>query len=294
MPWDRALISDISRPKVCNSPCHPRSQPHYPSLPDYPRAMDDLQVRLKFKKNDADDWTKVEDKALRKKLQNRLAKRKSRKFHGMANPGRKIDWAYVGSDIPKSTKNTRERKQKKPGPRGVSLEPPETTSPENHQGAVSPVEPVSDAQALWRITQSLSKSRQRLDSVDLQVAAFFSTPGLSEHRFLCLTQYSLIRAFVQNANILAIEPSSLLNDDALSPWTLANPYPTVAPQDLAPSPVQLCTPHHPYLDIIAPRGLRDNILLMLIDDDLEEQLCYELHLSSFTIWGSQPWNAMGT
>ncbi len=56
--------------------------------PDYPRAMDDLQVRLKFKKNDADDWTKVEDKALRKKLQNRLAKRKSRELHWMPNPGK--------------------------------------------------------------------------------------------------------------------------------------------------------------------------------------------------------------
>ncbi len=32
-----------------------------------------------YKKSDADDWTKVDDKALRKKLQNRLAKRKSSK-----------------------------------------------------------------------------------------------------------------------------------------------------------------------------------------------------------------------
>ena len=186
------------------------------------------------------------------------------------------------------------RGKKEPEPCQFSQETSETTSPENQQDAVLPLEPVTDVQALRRITQSLCESRQRSDSVDLQVAAFFATPGLCEHRFLCLTQYSLIRGLVENANILAIEPSSLVNDDALSPWTLANPSPTLAPHDLAPTPVQLCTPHHPYLDIIAPRGLRDNILLSFMDDNLEEQLCYELHLSSFTIWGSQPWNATGT
>ena len=38
----------------------------------------DLEARLKYKKDEADDWTKVEDKVLRKKIQNRLAKRKNR------------------------------------------------------------------------------------------------------------------------------------------------------------------------------------------------------------------------
>lgn len=41
----------------------------------------DLELRLKYKKGDDDDWTKVEDKAVRKKLQNRLAKRKSRTYY---------------------------------------------------------------------------------------------------------------------------------------------------------------------------------------------------------------------
>ena len=46
--------------------------------------LSDLQVRLKYKKSERDDWTKVEDKALRKKIQNRLAKRKSRMLHYLA------------------------------------------------------------------------------------------------------------------------------------------------------------------------------------------------------------------
>ena len=41
--------------------------------------MNDLEVRLVYKRDAAEDWTKVDDGALRKKLQNRLAKRKSRK-----------------------------------------------------------------------------------------------------------------------------------------------------------------------------------------------------------------------
>ena len=39
--------------------------------------LGDLNVRLKYKKGESEDWTKIEDKALRKKIQDRFAKRKS-------------------------------------------------------------------------------------------------------------------------------------------------------------------------------------------------------------------------
>ena len=38
--------------------------------------MYDEEERLRLQKSEADDWTKIEDKVLRKKLQDRLAKRK--------------------------------------------------------------------------------------------------------------------------------------------------------------------------------------------------------------------------
>lgn len=133
-----------------------------------------------------------------------------------------------------------------------------------------------------------------IDSIDGQVQDFFVNSGLSEHRFLCLTQYSLMRALIQNSNLLRLDPLLFHDDDAVSPWTLTNPYPGLAPHDLSPTAIQLCTPHHPYLDLLAPAEFRDNVLLALLDDDLEDQLCYEIHLGSFTVWGSQPWNSMGT
>ena len=102
----------------------------------------------------------------------------------------------------------------------------------------------------------------------------------------------MIRAFVQNANMLALGPELFMDDDALSPWTFSNPYPTLAPHTLSPTILQLSTPHHPYLDVIASPSFRDNVLLTLLTEEQEEQLCFEMHRTGFTVWGSQPWNSI--
>ena len=123
--------------------------------------------------------------------------------------------------------------------------------------------------------------------------ACLEIPGLTEHHFIQLTQYSIFRAFVQNADIMAVDLASFHKDDALSPWTLTNAYPTIAPHSLSPTPLQLCTPHHPYIDIIAPPTLRDSILLAGLPDEEDDELCRCVHMDSFTVWGSQPWNSFG-
>ena len=123
--------------------------------------------------------------------------------------------------------------------------------------------------------------------------SIFATPGLAEHRYISLMEYSTLRAFLQNASLLAMDPFLFENDNAISPWTTSNPCPAFPPHDLSPTLLQLSTPHHPYLDIITPPSLRESILLAVMTDEEEDQLCYELHYGSFTIWGSQPWNALG-
>ena len=97
--------------------------------------------------------------------------------------------------------------------------------------------------------------------------------------------------------ILDLDPNLLADDESVSPWTVFNPF---APKDpamvscpLMPTQLQLSTWHHPYVDLLPSPSLRDSILSALLDDTQEEQLCYDLHLIGFTIWGSQPWDPIG-
>ena len=133
------------------------------------------------------------------------------------------------------------------------------------------------------------------DDIEAKLRAYLSLPGLSEHHFMPLMQYSLLRAFMANATVVGIDMFLFADDASLSPWTNQNPFVSTAKAShtLTPSAVQLATPHHPYLDVLAPPSLRDNILLANLNDDEEERLCMTFHKGAFTIWGSQPWNLNG-
>ncbi|MCJ1273495.1 hypothetical protein MMC21_001287 [Puttea exsequens] len=250
--------------------------------------MDDLQVRLKYKKSDADDWTKVEDKVIRKKLQNRLAKRKSRtnNNNGTKSKARRRDVSF--DRLPESPETPISEEQ---------VEGLLTQDIIQDQSLTFPsfsINDRSEVSALDGKNQSLSAELcNGLDMADPLVAKVFATPGLSEHRFIHMTQYSLTRALVLNATILGLDRELLADDDAISPWTVAEPFPAKLENDLAPTAIQLSTPHHPYLDILTPRKLRDNIMLTLLDTSLEDSLCYDMHVGAFTVWGSQPWNSFG-
>lgn len=125
----------------------------------------------------------------------------------------------------------------------------------------------------------------------------FAATGLHEHRFICLAQYSMFRAFTHNASILGLEFALFADDNSVSPLSFSDPpvnIPMGVPHTLKPTSLQLRTSHHPYLDIIASPSLRDNILVANLSDEQDEQLCMDLHADgSITIWGSQPWSSIG-
>lgn len=236
-------------------------------------TVTDIQVRLKYSQSEKDDWTKVEEKALRKKIQNRLAKRKSR----LKGPVDKTKKKHDPHEHPRETSDIAE----------TSKEVATTKTCQHPQ-----IE-FSNGLSGEPLTASSSNSAPLHDNVNDEIQFFLTYPGLSEHRYISLMEYSVLRAFVQNAGLLALDPYLIVDDDALSPWTTSNPYPALMPHDLNPTPLQLSTPHHPYLDMIAPPSLRDNVLLSALTDEQENQLCFDMHSGSFTIWGSQPWSALG-
>lgn len=146
-------------------------------------------------------------------------------------------------------------------------------------------------------TETLSQNEPVTNHLyDLPVEQFLESSALSEHRFLYLSEYSVQRAYVCNAMMLAIDAKLLANDEGLSPWTVMHPFQAPSesfPRSLSPTQLQLRTYHHPFLDLLASSGLRDNIILAMLDGDQEDQLCHSFHSDSLRVWGAQPWSPIG-
>lgn len=117
----------------------------------------------------------------------------------------------------------------------------------------------------------------------------------SDLKFMAISRVSISNAVLTNLAIIGITPEHYALDDAASPFSEGDSANISlighrAP-DLAPTRLQLEIQHHPYIDIIPFRGLRDNFLMALDSDALDEgELCADIE-RYLRIWGRLVWDA---
>lgn len=95
---------------------------------------------------------------------------------------------------------------------------------------------------------------------------------------LTLIQFNVFRALVSNTFAMDF-PFDWLSAEADSPFNTAPPGTlqdtSHYPPKLQPTALQICIPHHPWIDLFPFPALRDTILLQGDDFD-EDDLCYDL------------------
>ncbi|KAH8889168.1 hypothetical protein GQ53DRAFT_723354 [Thozetella sp. PMI_491] len=234
-----------------------------------------LEVRNSF-----DDWTGVTSSAERRKLQNRLNQR-----------------AHRGEQQKKNHEETLQRIGHK-----EAEQPPRT-------GSLS-----TELQQFMRVIEqdwkgcasSAHENRARLVAFARQAYDDYMS-GTPRHTQLpTVVKINVFTAVNQNALALNLSPQ-WLDGEAVSPFgslapkrALACPTSTVYPDSLRPTPCQLSTPHHPWIDLLPFPRLRDNILYAInLSNPLDEDaLCLDMvdisDLSydarySIVVWGS-PWD----
>jgi hypothetical protein len=134
---------------------------------------------------------------------------------------------------------------------------------------------------------------------NLESALPFKFPMSSDHYFITLVQYNVLRAILSNlsyCSLLHILPAEC-RAALLIPLL---PKPSSLPPTFQPTTIQRTIPHKPWLDSIPCPQLRDNMICAEVDgnlneDDLCEDICGGLYegydytrQKGMLVWG-EPW-----
>ncbi|KAL3446465.1 hypothetical protein BJX65DRAFT_279158, partial [Aspergillus insuetus] len=120
---------------------------------------------------------------------------------------------------------------------------------------------------------------------------------------LNLSRLNVLRAAYENVLALGMTIEWMCQDNTISIFSMAGPHQQqissgklTIPQSLHPTPLQLTTPHHPWLDIFPFPAMRDNMIRAgdQLDDD---ELCHDLTAfwdtrssdATILVWGT-PWD----
>ncbi|KAJ9481256.1 hypothetical protein VN97_g12235 [Penicillium thymicola] len=197
------------------------------------------------------------DPATRRRLQNRLNQRASRKRKALESkvqhktPDRKWIVYVDDSNIPKSSTSTSHQVTQ------LSLPP---TQNEEYLSYFKSSEPDEFMNKLY------GKSLHTIEN-----------PVLSRNPTFCDAQFNVFRAISINANLMGLT-FDLLNEDLASQFNLDGPLMSAVhlPASLFPSQKQRKIIHHPWIDLIPMLSLREALLIRadVIDED---ELCVDFY-----------------
>ncbi|KAG4435612.1 hypothetical protein IFR05_008921 [Cadophora sp. M221] len=188
-----------------------------------------------------EDWTGKTSTALRRKLQNRLNQRASRKRRKQATTTQKAQVFIQGT--PSKTQH-------------------DLIHPQNPNAYITEVatrpKPSSGAPSVC-----IYSATRRVVTGAPSFTSFLSAPLPVDQKLMTLLHFNLVRALVQNVHILGLDPD-LMEDDIPSPFQASDQdvMSLIAklPTALRPTQVQLTVPHHPEVDGFPYPQLRDNFI----------------------------------
>lgn len=211
-----------------------------------------IEVRPMFDrpelKDKNEDWSGKTSTTMRRKLQNRLNQRASRR--------RKAKATELSSGIEL---------------RDLSLRETSTNNYPSPHGWI----PLQDIDNITSEVCINTPNRQAILRAQ-SFSSFIQYPLPSDQKLLTLLHFNLIRALTQNIRILGLNPDHMNRDIPStfnSNFYISSPN---LPPDLQPTTLQLSLPHHPEIDVFPCPRLRNNMLLAKTSNTDDIEFCQDL------------------
>ena len=134
----------------------------------------------------------------------------------------------------------------------------------------------------------------------------FNFPISPDHRLITLVQYNTLRATLTNFALTAPLSRFVLPPECAAIYQIPAdrlfPLPAAVPPTLAPTALQLATPHEPWVDAVPDPDMRDNLLRHMDVLDQDDLCCdlvgglfegfNEIEMRGIIVW-NDPWRPEG-